>query len=1280
MVRDRLVSGLLELLTPLPRSPAPLCTPCVEGRQCAARHSSFPPTITPLQTLHLDVWGPSPVLGPRQVCYFLIVVDDYSRYTTVFTLRRKADVPTVLEPWLLARGGAQGLRGLRLHSDRGGEFSSTCLETFCQGQRIIQSYTLPDSPQQNGVAEQCIGLVMEVARTSMCHADAPRFLWPQAVRYATHQLNLRPSDTRPRVTPVSLWTGSPGVAANFQVWGSLAHVRAPGANKLSLRTCACVFLGFALDASSWVFYDPVTYQFFASQDVTFDESVCYYRSRPHRDTEVFPPPLFLTLEPPPVAPSSPPQPPVPVVSGGARGAVAEGEGTGAAKAGGVGSGAASPASPPSFPPVPQFPPRSSLRLVASEPGGVPPGDTGAPGGVGGGGAGSGGAGAGGTGTVVPTPRTVRFLTCQQRLLGLEREGRERFERAQQQQQSEQSQSHPFPRPSGLVVLPSIVLCLQSPIGLVASSLTVLHDPLSDYLRASRPVVSRVLSVLVTHPTAPLSIVSPLVPTVAVFASSHCLDYAAHLVSGPARSPSSGGAPVFPLEAVRAWFPRGRSEEAEMASYRSIGTYVDAVPPPGTKFVNGMWLYKVKRSPGSPPLFKARYVARGFSQCEEVDFFQTFAPTPKMTTLRGSLHEQIWLRRPPGFTGSFPAGTQWQLRRPVYGLRQAPREWHDTICTKLAALDFFPSSADPSLFVRCGLTLFFVLVYRYLGLQITRDRAARTITLTQSHMVEQILMRFRFPFSKVQLTPLGVDHGLTAPPSDEPFESSSPYPKLVGCLMYLMTCTRPDLAYPLTVLVRFVAPGRHRPSHWYDAKRVSNYVASTSGMGLVLGGKQPVTITGFSDLSWADDAESMRSTQGYCFSFGTGAVSWRSTWASSASSSNCEAEVSAVLLCEEPCLVGKAKHIQLRYFFLRELQQRGQALVRRVVSEANTADIFTKALPPSDHQHFCTQLGGTGGARAVGPGGLAGAGGAGGPAGGAGGAASAGGTRSATGAGDTGATSPAGPRGAGGAGGATSAGGTRDAGAGGARAAGAGGAGGAAGAGGAGATTAGSTGAASVGGPAGTVGTGPTGALRHLLGHPPAPTEFPVTGTTPPLLASVCTRVPRVRRSPTPAVPGTHNMTHRPSSVPKRVVMPSPPASSLPAVADPLSDLARASSPTVTRFLATVVTDPMLSSPAASALVAELVDFAAAYRLDYLASLVSDPDPAYPPSYVLIYINDFVFATADTEALALVKAELQERHTCNNVGDLRSYLGLQITRHRARRTITLTQSHMVHQVL
>ncbi|CAI5491701.1 unnamed protein product [Closterium sp. Naga37s-1] len=369
-------------------------------------------------------------------------------------------------------------------------------------------------------------------------------------------------------------------------------------------------------------------------------------------------------------------------------------------------------------------------------------------------------------------------------------------------------------------------------------------------------------------------------------------------------------------------------------------------------------------------------------------------------LQGSLHEEIWLRRPPGFTGSFPSGTQWSLRRPVYGLRQAPRELHDTLRTTLAALGFAPSTADPSLFLRTDTSLppFYILVYvddlvfatadtaglayvkselqkrhtctdlgelrSYLGLQITRDRARRTITLTQSHMVQQVLQRFGFTYSSPQATPLSTRHSLSALPSDESVESSGPYPELVGCLI---------------------------PEHMAAAKRVLRYLCSTSGMGLVLGGRSPVVLTGHADASWADDQATQRSSQGYTFSLGSGSVSWRATRSSSVLGSSCEAEIYAgamaaqelrwltylltdlgepprsppvlyvdnkamLALCREQRLEHRTKHIALRYFLARELQQRGQLRLAYVASEANTADVFTKALPPCDHQRFCTQLG------------------------------------------------------------------------------------------------------------------------------------------------------------------------------------------------------------------------------------------------------------------------------------------------------------------------------------
>ncbi|CAI7735822.1 unnamed protein product, partial [Closterium sp. NIES-54] len=422
-------------------------------------------------------------------------------------------------------------------------------------------------------------------------------------------------------------------------------------------------------------------------------------------------------------------------------------------------------------------------------------------------------------------------------------------------------------------------------------------------------------------------------------------------------------------------------------------------------VDGMWILRVKRPPGSPPVFKARYVARGISLQQVVDFFHTFSPTSKMTTLRvllqvasqhdyelhsldfsttfsqGSLHKEIWLRRTPGFTGLFPAGTQWSLRRPVYGLRQAPREWHDTLKTTLAALGFAPSTADLLLFLHSDTSLppFYVLVYVDDLVFATADTEA--LALVKSELQKRhtcILQRFGFRYSSPHSTPLPTSHSLSAPPLDESVEPSGPYPELVGCLMYVMTCTRHDLAYPLSILARYVAPGRHRPENWEAAKRVLRYLCSTSDMGLVLGGRGPVVLTRHSDASWVDDLAIQRSSQGYTFSLGSNSVSWRSTRSSSVLNCSCEAEIYAeamaaqelrwltylltdlgeqprsppVLYVDNKAMIAlywehrlehRMKHIALRYFLSRELQQHGQLHLAYVATRANTADIFTKAL-------------------------------------------------------------------------------------------------------------------------------------------------------------------------------------------------------------------------------------------------------------------------------------------------------------------------------------------------
>ncbi|CAI7760324.1 unnamed protein product [Closterium sp. NIES-53] len=677
---------------------------------------------------------------------------------------------------------------------------------------------------------------------------------------------------------------------------------------------------------------------------------------------------------------------------------------------------------------------------------------------------------------------------------------------------------------------------------------------------------------------------------------------------------------------------------------------------------------VKRPPGSPPVFKARYVARGFSQREGVDFFKTFSPTPKMTTLRvllhvaaqrdyelhsldfsiaflqGSLHEEIWLRRPPGFTGSFPPGTQWSLRRPVYGLRQALREWHDTLRTTLAALGFSSSTADPSLFLRTDTSLppFHILVYVDDLVFATADTEAL------AHVKSKLQKRH--------------------------------------------TCT--DLG-PSVLRLHLVLSTGHSSGY------------STSGMGLVLGGRRSVVLTGHSDASWVDDQASQRSSQGYTFSLGSGSVSWRSTRSSSILSSSCEDDIyatamvaeelrwltylltdlgerpssppvlyvdnkAAIALCQEQRLEHRTKHIALRYFLARELQQRGQLFLRYVATQVNTADLFTKALQPACFAFLdcsCDPL--LSPTLAMG-------------------------------------FQPASPL----------------------------------------------PGPSPYAGPTRglTERREPESRLALRESRPTSPTSRSKS-----LVPTVRTGR-RVSHPRPPPVPGTHSMTLRPSTAPQRVPLPSPPASSLPDGPDPESDSLRTST-------------PMSESTAASARVTELFYSAAACRLDYATSLVAesasvcppsvggecalgtdvledrqeefecfaaasphlvsmllapegDPDApdiptlrsyteaiegpyssqwttlaslgfapstanpslflrtdtTLPPFYVLVYVDDLVFATADTEALAHVKSELQKRHTCTDLGELTSYLGLRITRDRAQRTITLTQSHMVHQVL
>ncbi|CAI7732811.1 unnamed protein product [Closterium sp. NIES-54] len=1073
----------------------------------------------------MDVWGPACVRGQGHERYFLLVVDDYSRYTTVFPLRSKGEFTEVLIDWIravrlrLRESFGSDFPVLRLHSDKGGEFSSALLGAFCHAQGIRQTFMLPASPQQNGIAERRIGRVMDVARTSMIHAAAPHFLWPFAVQYAAHQLNLQPRVSLPEISPTLLWTGKVGDGSAFRVWGSQAFVRDLSADKLSPRATPCVFLGFPPDAPGWQFYHPTSRRVLSSQDVTFDESVPYYRLFPYRTASLPPPPLFLAPGPPPVDPL-PPQGPAPsgvsqvdavepvevVVDSGAEpaGAGSGSAGSGGAESGGAEPGGAEPggaepggaetggsepggAEPGGTEPVGAEPEGIGSARVASRgassrrevlspqelrecfarrwgraagaggttaaagSGGTCPGGAGAAGGVGAGGStdagtsagagvcaagagASGGVGAGvgpaggtagapdGTGAagpagvgavgagsaadtgtapggtgVVPAgpgdparPRPY-FVPLLEQVLGLPPSPgpASLLECSQPVQSLSQLQPvSPLPAPSPYAG-PTGGLSERHDVASFhcssASSLPVLADPPSYSLRAASPTVARLLSTVVTDPFFESTAASALVAELVDFAARCHLDYAASLVAESASvcPPSVGGecalstdvledrqeefqcfaaalphlvstllAPEGDPDAPDIPTPRSYAEaiegpyssqwqaamDAEMAFWKSTGTYVDDVPPPGANIVSGMWIFRVKRPPFSPPVFKARYVARGFSQRQGVDYFQTFSPTPKMTTLRvllhvaaqrdyelhsldfstaflqGSLHEEIWLRRPPGFTGSFPPGTQWSLRRPVYGLQQAPREWHDTLRTTLAALGFAPSTVDPSLFLRTDTSLppLYVLVYvddlvfataNTAGLAHVKSELQKRHTCTDLGELRSYLGSA--PDQVVTIDTVSGSAAACAPASRRRFSTAT----------HLCRC-------PVVIFLVWVL-GVHIRSH----------TARSSCEAEIYAGAMAAQELRWLTYLLTDLGEQPRSPP----------VLYVDNKA-------------MLALCREHRLEHRTKHIALRYFLARELQQRGQLRLAYVASEANTADIFTKALAPGDHQRFCTMLG------------------------------------------------------------------------------------------------------------------------------------------------------------------------------------------------------------------------------------------------------------------------------------------------------------------------------------
>ncbi|CAI7859916.1 unnamed protein product [Closterium sp. NIES-53] len=806
----------------------------------------------------------------------------------------------------------------------------------------------------------------------MIHAATPHFPWPFAVRYAAHQLNLWPRVSLPETSPTLRWTVMVGDASVFRVWVLPPHlVPCPPFSGRHIRLVRSLLPSLPLP-------------------------LCRPPPPP-------PPPIFLAPGPPPVDPLPPlgPAPsgvsqvdPLPgttpvqvaVVSGAAPGAASggaelggagsEGAGSGGAEPEGVEpggaelegaeSGDAEPRAPGAGKPGDPGAGGAAITTGAGDP--TEPGAAGDPtelGAAGFGSPGAGGAGAVGAGAVDPgaggAGGTVRprpyFVPLLQQVLGVTSSTSlptpfpcppldqsqpplqpasqlpvpspytaqsggltERCEPASRPlspvrtaRRAPCSRPPPVPGTHTMALRPSSVP-LRVPLPTPPeSSLHEVPDPESDRTRAASPTVARLLAAAVTDPSFESTAASALVAELLDFVAACRLDYASALVadSVPASPPSVEGecalgtdvledrqedfeclagavprfasmllAPEGDPDAPDIPTPRSYAEaitgpyssqsqaamDAEMASWKSTGTFVDEVPPPGVNIVNGMWIFRVKRPPGSPPAFKARYVARGFSQRQGVDYFQTFSPTRKMTTLRVLLH--VAALRDYKLRGDLAAPTTW---------------FHWVVCCKYpveppsASLRSPPGASRLTLFLHTDTSLppFYVLVYVDDLVFATADTEA--LTLVKSKLQKR------------------------------------------------HTCT--DLG-PSALRLPVLLATAHSQVHWDAAKRVLRYLCSTSGMGLVLGGWGPVVLTGHADASWVGDSATQRLSLGYTFSLAMGAqeLLWLTYLLTN--------------LGEQPCSPPQCGELHLAY----------------VATWANTADVFTRALPPGDDQRFVTVLG------------------------------------------------------------------------------------------------------------------------------------------------------------------------------------------------------------------------------------------------------------------------------------------------------------------------------------
>ncbi|KAL0433573.1 UNVERIFIED_CONTAM: Retrovirus-related Pol polyprotein from transposon TNT 1-94 [Sesamum latifolium] len=430
-----------------------------------------------------------------------------------------------------------------------------------------------------------------------------------------------------------------------------------------------------------------------------------------------------------------------------------------------------------------------------------------------------------------------------------------------------------------------------------------------------------------------------------------------------------------------WYDAMKEEMNSMA-FNQVWDLVEL--PDGFKAIGCKWVFKTKKdSLGNIERHKARLVAKGFTQREGIDYTDTFSPVSKKDSLRtimalvahfdmdlhqmdvktaflnGELEEEVYMEQPEGFSSSNGEHLVCKLKKSIYGLKQASRQWYLKFHDVISSFGFVENIMDQCIYQKNFEMKEMGEASYVIGVKIHRDRSRCILGLSQETYINKVLERFQMKDCSPGVAPIVKGDKLylnQCPRNDLEREQMKdiPYASAIGSLMYAQVCTRPDIAFAVGMLGRF----QSNPSldHWRAAKKVMRYLQGTKDYMLMYRRTENLEVVGYSDLDFAGCVDSRKSTSGYIFMIASGAATSHGVWLKSFISGlrimdsisrplrRYSDNSAAVFMAKNNKSGSQSKYIDIKYLATRERVKEGKVVIEHISTELMLADPLTKGMP------------------------------------------------------------------------------------------------------------------------------------------------------------------------------------------------------------------------------------------------------------------------------------------------------------------------------------------------